>query len=61
MSLAGLHLQLYQQGNLQPVLEPIKVIALKYYLDRLKYAKSWQALSAELDVHQNPSRFHQPH
>jgi hypothetical protein len=61
MSLAGLHLQLYQQGHHKPALEPLQVIALKYYLDRLNYAKSWQLFSAELDLDRSAIKFHNRH
>jgi hypothetical protein len=50
MTLAGLHLQLYQQGDRFPTPEQLEEIALKYYVDRLNYAKSWQALGAELGL-----------
>lgn len=58
MTLAGLHLQLYQQGDNEPTPERLEVSTLKYYIDRLNYAKSWQALGAELGlVNESAIRF----
>jgi hypothetical protein len=41
MTLVGLHLQLYQQGDRFPTPEHLEAITLKYYVARLNYAKSW--------------------
>jgi hypothetical protein len=49
MAIADLHLQVHQQGKQKPIPERWDVRTLQYYLDRLNYAKSWQALAVELN------------
>lgn len=51
MSLAGLHLQITQQINIEPTPERLEqeLETLKHYIARYKYVMTWQALAKKLE------------